>query len=897
MQRRQGQRNVRKSLSDRRSNQLPSLETDPIDWPCREEEYQSLFEETDLAKRKLQYSYDQLHSEMTTTQTKKQQISREKVVIQGQLTICQDQVDKLIQNIEDVTNNRPACQNITCPPADPCPPSAAPVPCPTTRPITTRTTTPATTVIPVTCPTTSTSVRIIKQPCPTTIRPIITTPCPSCTTRAPLTCPPSTTRRPKPCPTHPTCPTCPVCPTYPTISPKPLPTCRTCPSCPTPPMMPRISQQVHHVDRNFTTKPTRRLRELPTDWITTPQPTQYLNSTEAPKYELYNLLSGEWHSDVPTGAVHFVEDGYVAGDVDYVHLIYDFDIKKYMDQGKEFCSKTIAADLRRLKHSSKKIYEVLYHNYATKCDRIVDQLHDTFDTYVSGSHSYMYHAFHKQKNPLHHQEEAYVEDENDANILLSTRDKRQFLIIGGLLLAAGVIAGMAWLYNHASLLSMSFGSWTNPATIRVLNNHEKRLNIDEQDIATLKESVQKLIDAENKMEEDIHELQLLHRTEGLLEKLQWEFHTLAQGLEKLRNGQLSSFLIKPQALQIILKQFRERLNVIGAHTILSDLNEIYMCDTSYLVFNNLTIRAFVHVPIYKPDSLMTIYKYQGLPTKVGSKLLTYLPEFKFLAVNNLKNKFRPMTWEMLNECKQLKHIRYCKSENYYHLENHKSCIRSLYAGKEHEIVSYCQVKIGPIQDQMVRLNFETLLLFHSSAKRAKITCPMSKPPQDEITFSGFKRIRLFPGCRLTTNDFMADGVTNTYSTPHEIHIMVPDVEQINEFKALQQHLNLSSKSLDSIQSQKNLRIADINALFADEQWERTLTLSIIGGILGFVGIIFACCVWFKCVWSCLRKQRPRTRSNRNDNDIPLQERNSSRRSYRNPARTMNILYPRPDQQR
>ena len=85
MQRRQSQRNVRKSLSDRRSNQLPSLETDPIDWPCREEEYQALFEETDLAKRKLQYSYDQLHAEITTTRTKKQQISQEKVVIQGQL--------------------------------------------------------------------------------------------------------------------------------------------------------------------------------------------------------------------------------------------------------------------------------------------------------------------------------------------------------------------------------------------------------------------------------------------------------------------------------------------------------------------------------------------------------------------------------------------------------------------------------------------------------------------------------------------------------------------------------------------------------------------------------------------------------------------------------------------
>ena len=882
MQRQQGQRNLRKSLTTRQENQIASLDTDPIEWPCREEEYQALFEETDLAKRKLQYSYDQLQAEMTITKNKKRQIAQEKVVAQGQLEVCSNQVDKLINNVESITNNRPPCFNQTCPTAATCSPCPPPVSCTTRRPISCPTT-----KAPTTCPTTT----------PTTCAP-----CPTQTTRPPSTCPTCPTSPSCPRPTTPQCPTRPQL-TCPTIVSTVKPTQMKCPTCPTSKPCPNIIKAAT-VETNtnatpITTQPTRRLRELSNEWIVTRQPTGNPNTTQPPKFQLYNLLSGEWHSEVPEGSVHFVENGYVAGDVNYVHLVYDFDIKKYMEQGKEFCSKTIAADLRRLKTSNKKIYEVLYHNYAHRCDKIVNQLHDTFDTYVSGSHSYMYHSFHKQSNPLHHPEDSYVEDENDANILYSTRNKRQFLIIGGILLAAGIIAGMAYLFNHAALLSISFGSWTNPATIRVLETHEKRLNIDEEDIMALKTSVQQLIDAENKLQEDVHELQLLHRTEGLLGKLQWEFHTLSLGLEKLRMGQLSSFLIKPKSLQTILKQFRERLNLINAHTILSDLNEVYMCDTSYLVFNNLTIRAFIHIPVYKPDSLMTIYKYQGMPTKVGNQLMTFQPDSKFLAVNKMKNKFRPMTYETLNECKQLKHISYCKSGNYYHMDTHKSCIKSLYSGKEHEIVKQCPVKMGPIEDQMIRLNFETVLLFHAKPKRAQIACPMSTPPKDEVTFQGFKRIRLFPGCRLTTDNFMADGVTNTYTSPHEIHITVPDVGQIDEFKALQTHLNLSSKSLDKIQSQQKLRIADINALFKSEQWERTLTMTIVGGILGFVGLILACCVWFKCIWPCLKKKSPRRSRNRsNSNDIPLQDRNlSSRRSYRNPARTMNVLYPGPEQRR
>ena len=114
-------------------------------------------------------------------------------------------------------------------------------------------------------------------------------------------------------------------------------------------------------------------------------------------------------------------------------------------------------------------------------------------------------------------------------------------------------------------------------------------------------------------------------------------------------------------------------------------------------------------------------------------------------------------------------------------------------------------------------------------------------------------------------------------------------------------MNISGTELDQITSQQDLRIADINALFEKDSTERTLTITILGAIGATIGIILTCVCFFKCCVPCyksLRKtknKRSRSRPRYQQEEYEMEERQTQqplRRSFRNPARTLNRLYPR-----
>lgn len=895
------------------SNALPDLDSHPVEWPCQN--FRDQINQLEVQTTQLTIRNNQMEMQLTQSQEKSRTLREEKRNCLERQGRCSSQLDMLISNIETQSGQvRPTCPPTSfsaCQPCAECPkleiPTTAAIPyqrCPSTTP----------------CP---------EKKCPV---PPIPTPCPACRA-CPPTAPPCTTCPTKPplspCPTCQTCPPeappCPPCRTCPMPAPCPIkvcpkaticPACSTCPICPT--AMPKL------ISTNLTTQTTRGNRAAPH------QPTRTgtagpVQTTQQPHFQIYNLLTGEWHQKVAPGSIHFSEEGKMALDLDYVHIINDFNLKEYMNQGKMFCGQTIDKELKRLNETSQRsVYGLLYRAYSHRCKRIVDQLHDTFDTFVSGSHSYMYHTFQKQSNPLHtnHHTAGYTSPVGTPEETEEERHKRQLLIIGALLLGLGVIAaGGAYLMSHSNIASLSMGSYTNPATIKILKKHEKRLNIDEKDIRILKESVKELIVAENKTQQDVKELQMLHKIEEMLSKLHWDFFTLSLGLEKLRLGKLSSFLVKPIHLQNILKNFRERLSTIGTHTVITDINEIFQCDTSFLVFQNLTIRSFTHIPIYKPEGLMTVYRYQSLPYLLKNHLLEFRPHQKFIAVNKAKQLYRPLANDALLHCIKFKHVRYCKDNNIAYKELHESCIHSLYSSSEQEIINNCPIKLTPIQDTMVRLNHEYVILFHKELNEAKMTCSMGLPQKDTITFKGFRKIRVFPGCRLETNQFIVDGANDYYTEPSELQMSLPSFDEVQQFKDMQQHLNnsIGTEHLDEIVSQKDLRVKDINGLFKKYAYTNTLTLSLIGGVVSMIGMFLFCCCFVKCCWPIIKRkfQKPTIqRSRRHDYEPPTEQyemprrrptrppppepsvsftrQTTDRKSYRNPAGRMNVLYPQED---
>lgn len=801
----------------------------------------------------------------------------------SRLAVCEQRGNQIVSQLESALNNRPTCppQTNQFPSREVCeqryPPRifTSPPTSPAPRP-----TLPLATCPPVTYPT-----------CPTQ------PPCPQC-----ITCP-TVTPRPS-CPTTTRTPTT-SCPAFPRTT--PCPACRACPKqilckpckpkiCPTLPTgSPRWPQ-------NTTTVTTRKIRNIentqpPTLAWNEETPPPYGSTTEKPHFNLYNLRNGDWYSEVNSKAMYFSKEGQLAGDVDYVHLIHDIDLHDLLKKGRQICGNVVEEQLKELMNknlTNNGVYKVLYETFDHRCHEIVKSLQDSYDTFVGGSHAYMYHTYSRSETTSIHGGHTSTGHE---------RDKRQLLIIGAILLAAGVIAyGGSYLMGQAKVASVSVNAATNPATIISLKRHEKRLNIDEKNIQALKTVVSKLVESQEETQEEVNELQLLHKVENILTKLHWEFFTLTMGLEKLRNGKLSSYLIKPKALQESIRKFRQNLKIIDVHTILTDLNEVYKCDTSYLVFKNNTIRSVTHIPIYKPDSVMTIFKYHPLPMKIHNHMMTFDPDVTYIAVSKNNSLYRPLSDIDLSNCKSLHHLKFCKDNNFFYKSQQNSCIRSLYQAQEQNIIDYCPVKFGPETNTMVRLNNEKVVIYHKEVESVQITCTMGNPSTDSISFQGFKRFTLFPGCRLQSQHFVLDGVTNMYAVPQDIHVQLPDFQRLSDFRNLQSHVNISLSELNSITSQQSLHIKDIDALFKKYEQSNVFTLTMIGAIAGTIGIILTCVCFFKCCLPCYRSCRdsfqsppplPR-RQQGNDPEENIEMRPSShwRKAPSRPSPRRNLLYPR-----
>ena len=848
------------------NNHLPTFEEQPIDFPCQDEqntiealERQLIREERRLDRMRLDYDRETM---------KRQQLTQQNAIQLSRVAICESKTSKLISQLEQASNFRPTCPARTInlfPSREVCEQRYPPISTPTRPPTTTLPTTRRTST---------------RSTCPTCPSPTCPT-CPICP-RIPRT-------------TLPTCPTQPPCPVCSTTTPTKCPTCPTSATttinrCPTtfPPPLPT------------TTRTTRTIRNLESagirtmGWTSSSSITSSSTTTEKPHFNLYNLRNGDWYSDVNPKAMYFSKEGQLAGDVDYVHLIHDINLHELMEKGKQICGLVVEKQLKELMNKNltdKKVYKVLYETFDHRCHEIVKSLQDSYDTFVGGSHAYMYHTYSRSETTSMHGHTSPGHE----------RDKRQLLIIGAILLAAGVIGYGGYLMGQKAVASMSINAQTNPATIISLKKHEKRLNIDEQDIQKLKDVVSQLAAAEEQSHKDILELQLLHKVENILTKLHWEYFTLTLGLEKLRNGQLSSYLIKPKALQESIRKFRQNLKIIDIHTILTDINEVYKCDTSYLVFKNATIRSVTHIPIYKPDSLMTIFKFHPLPLKIHDHLMTFDPSVTYLAVSKNNSVYRPLTNVDLANCRTIHHLKFCKDGNFFYKSGHNSCIRSLYQGHEQDILNYCPVKFGPETNAMIRLNNEKVVIYHKEVENIQISCSMGNPASDSISFQGFKQFTIFPGCRLQSQHFVLDGVTNTYSIPQDIHVQLPDFNRLEDFKSLQSHLNISLDELNSITSQQSLHINDIDALFKKYEQSNVITLTLLGAIFGTIGILLSCFCFFKCCLPCYRNLRdtfqsppvpPRSRPPEPgaEENIEMQSTSHWRRAPPKPSKR-NLLYP------
>lgn len=605
-------------------------------------------------------------------------------------------------------------------------------------------------------------------------------------------------------------------------------------------------------------------------------------STPAPQWDIYNQNRDRWHTQVNPDGVHFSKMGTLATSLDFIHLIYDVDLAEIRRKQQKICNKLIYSEVETFAKadSEKPAYSLLIETFEHRCQVMETLTEDMYNTYVTGSYSYMYHSY-----PRHYR----------------GRKRRQLVVLGAMLIGLGIGAIGTYLFDHATVAQISVSAGTNPATIKVLNKHETRLNLDENNIQDLKTVIEEMVKMETFEGQEMVQMQLLHKADDILNGFQEEVMRISLGLDKLREGRMSPYLVKPKELQQTLRNFRHLLKTQELHTILADVTEVYQVESSHLVFVNGTLRSIAHIPIFKPKTNMEIYRYHLAPMTLDHHTLTFNPSHQVLAINPSKTLFRPFTLDEFQECNSFHNITYCVRNNYYYKEHHPSCLKSLFVANEGEILSHCPLLIQQPKDTLIKLNHRDLLIYQSKSSLATYNCEMGFPKTDSYRFQGLHQFHLYPSCTLNTRHFIIRGSKNIYASPVKLHVTYPDFSSFKSFKSMQQHINISTTILDHIKTQKSLRVKDINALFEKESKVFTYSITIagiIGGLILLCGLIYCyckCCV--PCFKSCkenIQNFIPASRPERRTPSPPSPRVNRfelTRQSRRNPARQSNILYP------
>lgn len=431
------------------------------------------------------------------------------------------------------------------------------------------------------------------------------------------------------------------------------------------------------------------------------------------------------------------------------------------------------------------------------------------------------------------------------------RQKRQFVagaIVGGL-----IVHSLSSLFSTGSLFGLSTQAQTSPLTIETLQDHETRLAQSERSIHVLNQTMTELLLAAQVFSDELKFLEFATQADLALSSAERHIQAFNQGLRALHRNELPPTLIPHRTLQLGQSRLTHRVTEAGLQLLAKDTTDIYTFPTSFLFFVNGTLRVFVHLPLYRRDSLLELY--QMVPVPIGlenEKVLVPTPGFDFLAVTHDRFAFRELKRSEINQCRIAHDVYYCPDQNYLKRERKTSCLFSLYQADINLARELCTFGIRAKQDFLTQLSATKFLLFTASPQQLTINCP-SGHHQEQGLPSGEVEILLLPGCKASSQSYTFSGATVLKIEPLRvkfaklnISLLLPDHLRTVPFARLQ-------SSLGQIGTSEGLTIKDISSKLWAESSQTTTTYTIVISLTLIGSCVGGLIIW-KCYDRCTRRR-------------------------------------------
>ena len=333
---------------------------------------------------------------------------------------------------------------------------------------------------------------------------------------------------------------------------------------------------------------------------------------------------------------------------------------------------------------------------------------------------------------------------------------RQVLIGFGL---AALVCSVTALFTYNVVSSMVSGS---AGHVRVLNDFEARLTVQENSLKLINATVSTLTNVTALLASEVSELQMLQLVECTISAIEHEYARIFRGMNAMIQRRLSPDLTKQESLQQALTELREYSLTKNYVLAIDQLQDIYNCEVSMLAFENTTIALVVHIPIMRLDSQLKLFEIIPVPVSMGHSsnyLYSPSPTYKYLAVNSDESRYKLLTKEDFETCNNFGSVYFCKNQNVFDRQVMESCEVALYRNEIAVIKEKCTFLVKPQKDYAVQLAPNKFLLYFRQTVLIRLKCipDTGASPQSQKVGPGLIEVMVPASCSLLSPSFTCEG--------------------------------------------------------------------------------------------------------------------------------------------
>ncbi|XP_039299556.1 uncharacterized protein LOC120355274 [Nilaparvata lugens] len=296
---------------------------------------------------------------------------------------------------------------------------------------------------------------------------------------------------------------------------------------------------------------------------------------------------------------------------------------------------------------------------------------------------------------------------------------------------------------------------------------------------------------------------LMRELELSLLQVQKELLELRQSLEDTSAGKLSSLLVPPQNLSLIMQQVVGKLPTglsLLTTTEIDQIYEYYHFVTVHAVSTITGICLSLDIPLKSPNRYFTLYSIQPIPfyDTLSDKYIVTKVQEDYLAVSYDRQRYVTMTHSDVNKCVRGLYT-LCPLDLPVMLHSN-SCVYHMFIGDEQLVQRYCEkfVISGQFEPFLYKIK-ETNDWIYSVSEPTRIVrkCSLAEPHSSE-TIQGLGILQNVQNCYVHSDKFVllpsTSGTTNV--DMNRTSIIIPVVSEIFDHEERQLLQKLSNVSSD-----------------------------------------------------------------------------------------------------